>query len=384
MLSPRVLQLAALACGLLALLACSPATPRPSPASAAPGAQPTAPAAAEWEQQWQTVLKAGQQEGVVVVAGYPSDQTRLAITQQFEQQYGIKVDYQGLSPAQASQKILTERAAGQYLWDVVLAGTTSIVTTYKPVDALDPIEPALILPEVKDPGNWRNGLPYFDAQKLGLAMTPYASPAFIYNPTLVNPQEFDSYQDLLDPRWKGQLVARDPGVAGGGQAMFSFFYLQKDLGPKYIQGLLDQELVLSRDIQQPLDLVAQGKAAICIGCDPALVPTMREKGLSIGIVPPRQMKEGSYVTTGAGGVTLVNRAPHPNAAKVYVNWLLSQEGQVALGTALGLPSARKDVANDWVEPWLSDTDGLYFAYSEDALAESRTVAVPALAQMFSR
>ena len=59
-----------------------------------------------------------------------------------------------------------------------------------------------------------------------------------------------------------------------------------------------------------------------------LVAVARAKqGIPIAIVDARQLKEGADVNPANGSLALFNKAPHPNAAKVYINWLLSKEGQ---------------------------------------------------------
>ena len=56
---------------------------------------------------------------------------------------------------------------------------------------------------------------------------------------------------------------------------------------------------------------------------------MQTQGLPVDWFKPDHLKEGTYITGGSGGVALINKAPHPNAAKVGLNWLLSREGQMA-------------------------------------------------------
>src|SRR5258705_11694403 len=56
---------------------------------------------------------------------------------------------------------------------------------------------------------------------------------------------------------------------------------------------------------------------------------MQIQGLPVGWFKPDQLKEGTYITGGSGGVALINKAPHPNSAKIGLYWLLSPEGQIA-------------------------------------------------------
>lgn len=59
--------------------------------------------------------------------------------------------------------------------------------------------------------------------------------------------------------------------------------------------------------------------------------------------------EGMYLTTSSGNVALINRAPHPDAAVVFINWLLSREGQRYVSEAQLIHSARLDVPTDYLD-----------------------------------
>jgi iron(III) transport system substrate-binding protein len=333
----------------------------------------------------QRCCPAARKEGRVVVAGYPTDEARRASTEPFEQRYGITVQYEPLGGPQGAalvERVRTERAAGQHRWDVFVGGTTTIVTGLKPLGVLQPIEPALLLPEVKDPSLWRRGLEFTDGDKLGLVMTPYTIEAFMVNSRATRPEEFTSYRDLLDPRWKNQIIAHDPRIAGSGQAIFAFLYVHQDLGPDFLRALARQEPVLLRDVRQELDQLGQGKQAICLGCSPATVWPMIEKGVPITLLHPKQLREGGYISSGGGNVALFNNAPHPNAARVYLNWLLGPEGQTAVARALAYPSGRLDVSNEWTEPWQLPIDGYWPSHTEEAVSVTRAQVGPFVRELF--
>jgi len=289
----------------------------------------------------------------------------------FQQRYGIAVEYQGFQGPEFPPRVETERGAGQYLWDAFIGGTTSIITALKPIGALDPIQPALILPEVTDLKNWREGRIIFtEKDRLGIVMNPTTSESLFTNPTLMKADEIRSWKDLLDPKWKGKiLVGRDPRVAGPGQATFTMFYLHRDLGPDFIRALAKQELTILRDDTQALQWLAEGKYPILIGGSPRAAKDMLRQGVpNIKIAEPKQLREGSYVSAGAGSIVLLNRAPHPNAARVYINWLLTQEGQTVNSKAQDLPSWRVDVPTDHLSPTVLPQPGFVETYTEEAMA----------------
>ena len=97
---------------------------------------------------------------------------RDALTGPFSEKYGIGVDYFGVQGREIGPRVGAERKAGQYLWDVYIHGTTTGLTVMNPMGAFDPLEPALILPDVKNPQNWRNGiLEFIDAGRRILVTT---------------------------------------------------------------------------------------------------------------------------------------------------------------------------------------------------------------------
>jgi iron(III) transport system substrate-binding protein len=248
---------------------------------------------------------------------------------------------------------MTERRANVYYWDVIIAGTSSLLNALRPEGVLEPIEPALILPEVKDPKYWRGGqLPFFDKQRVGLSIARQALASLYINTQQVKAQEIRSWRFLLRPEFKEKiLIGRDPRLAGSGKATFLFFYIHKDLGADFIRQLVKQDLKLMQDDRMAATWLAQGKYPICI-CSQRQAERLMKQGLPVQPIDGRQLKEGAPVTLGAANMSLVNRAAHPNAAKLYVNWVLSKEGSALYSKANGVPSLRVDVPADHVEPWM--------------------------------
>ena len=192
--------------------------------------------------------------------------------------------------------------------------------------ALDPIRPALILPEVTDQTKWYlKKHQYSDPESqyvfnyLGSATYGAAN----YNTKLIDVKEFKSYWDLLNSKWKGKIEARDIREAGPGAGNTRFFYYHPELGPPFIRKLFgEMDVTLFRDFRQGPDWLATGKFAICFFCD---VDVLKRQGLPVDTFGPEVFKEGGGLVQQFGTVALVNRAPHPNAAKVFINWLLSRE-----------------------------------------------------------
>ena len=281
-----------------------------------------------WQQEWEKTLEAAKKEGQVVVyiSGYD------AVLADFEKEFPeIKVTAVTGRGNQLGPRLLAERRAEKYLADVSSTGANPNYQQYYLGKALDPIKPALILPEVTDPSNWylkRHQYSDPEGQYVFNYVGSATYGAVNYNTKLVDAKDFKSYWDLLTPKWKGKIAARDVREAGPGAGNTRFFYYHQDLGPAFIRKLFgEMEVTLFRDFRQGPDWLATGKYAICFFCD---VDVLKQQGLPVDTFGPRVFKEGGGLVQQFGTVALLNRAPHPNAAKVFINWLLSRSGQIAL------------------------------------------------------
>jgi iron(III) transport system substrate-binding protein len=352
-----------------------------APRAAAPAA---APPAAQVPSEWDQVVAAAKQEGSVSVIGPTGDDRRAVLTEPFEKQYGITVDFLADNGPGVPPRLSSERGAGLYLWDLFVGGTTTGLESLIPMGVLDSMDGAFILPEVKDPAVWRGGGPEFvDDGHTMLVMTPFQRGTLFINPNLVRPDEITSYKDLLDPKWKGKLVIDDPRKAGAGQATFTFFYRHPDLGPEFIRALARQEPLILRDYLQQLDGVGQGRYPLVIGSSDALAEQRMKSGVPIAIVDARQIKEGTDVSPASGAVALFNRPPHPNAARVYLNWLLSREEQTEFARATSYISSRLDVPTDHTFPWRVPVPGAVKTYDQLGM-DTKYELQPLLAELFGR
>jgi iron(III) transport system substrate-binding protein len=325
-------------------------------------------AAPSWQAEWERVLQAAKQEGVVSVLGTTGVEVRDALTLSFQKTYGIQVDYFGGSGSQQATRVSAERRAGKYAWDIFVGGTTTGLSSLIPIKAFDPMDPALILPEVKDPKNWRGGgIEFVDPGRQMAVMTPAHRVILIVNSGAVDPNSIKSYKELLNPKWKGQIAIDDPRRSGPGQACFTFFYLHPELGPDFIRALARQEPVVFRDPSQLVNLVGQGKYPILIGPRDTMLADALKRGLPISLVNPSTVQEGSDISPSSGNVAMFNRPPHPNAAKVYINWLLSKEGQTDHARALDTVSSRVDVTHDHADPWKIPRPGAIKTYTTEAM-----------------
>lgn len=311
-----------------------------------------------WQAEWEKTVTAARQEGRVTI--YLSMEATSPIEAGvFQKAYpGIKVSTVATPGGSlVGPRLLAERRAGKYLADVATVSPHTMMDLYRGA-ALEPVKPALMLPEVTDESRWWQGKHrYTDPEEryvfwyLGVAQAGHIS----YNKSLVNPREFKSFWDFLNPKWKGKIVANDPRGGGGGTAITRFFYYHPELGPEFLRRLFgEMDLTLSRDRRQQADWLGSGKFALCFFCTTVEVMKAKSQGLPVDLLG--FMKEGAGLTAAHGSIGLVNNAPHPNAAKVFVNWYLSRQGQTTLQTELAkkgtqsLNSLRIDIPKDMVPP----------------------------------
>lgn len=106
------------------------------------------------------------------------------------------------------------------------------------------------------------------------------------------------------------------------------------------------DLVLGRDQRLLAENLAKGKVAIMIGLTYySYLPFVKA---SLPIKPLSALKEGTYATGGSGNLAIIRNPPHPNATRVFVNWVLGREGQDLLSRALGQGTRRIDVDTSWL------------------------------------
>lgn len=339
----------------------------------------TFPAAAA---DWESTLAAAKKEGKVAVLTDITAAMRDALTLEFQKKYGIPVELMGVSGREVAPRVTAERKAGQFLWDVYVHGSTTALEAMIPMGAFDPLEPALILADVKEAKTWRGGaMEFLDPSKMVVVMTPFHRGTILYNTKLVNGQEFKSHKDLLQPKWKGKMAMDDPRRAGPGAATFTFFYLHPELGADFIRALGKQQIAILRDYAQEVDAVGQGRYPVLIGAADFVANNRAKQGVPISIVDPRQLKEGTDLSPANGTLALFNRAPDPNAAKIYINWLLSKEGQTTFARANGYISARLDVPTDHAEPWRIPQSGAIRTYTKAAMQAKENLQ-PLLQEVF--
>lgn len=312
---------------------------------------------AQVPKEWEKTVAAAKKEGQLNI--YLGQWAPVIEAGLFQKAFpDIKVVRTGGSPPQIMQQITSERRAGKYIADVIVEGINPNLTVFHANKMLDPIKPLLLLPDVLDESKWWQGKHHYADPEKQYVLRFVGSPQYgsiYYNTNLVKPGEIKSVWDFLNPKWKGKIGARDIRQPGPGNGAMRFFYFSPKIGPEFIKRLFgEMDVTLFRDTRQGVDWLANGKFAICFFCSADEVRKGNGQGLPVDNFGA--LNEGAGLVSLYGTIVLPTNAPHPNAAKVFTNWFLSRDGQLALQRELnksglgGVDSLRIDIPKDDVQP----------------------------------
>ena len=327
-----VVLLAALFAACAPQTTTAPSMPQLSPAPVSVSSPNLPPPIAE-DPAWQKVVETAKKEGKVVLYSFSfTGGVGVQLAKAFEERYGISVDIITGPGAQFIERIKTEQRAKQIMADVMegasananLAQQDGLSASYGEIPVLKEKDVWLIQPD-SDPA--RHVLYY----------SPILTGPWI-NTNLVKADEAPrSWRQLVEPRWRGKLVASDPDITPTPNV---FFVMLKRLGfdDNYFKALAAQQLILTPTAWQPSSILARGEAHILIaGQVINIAPVLAEKAP----VKPIDMEEGLFAR--AQALNILANAPHPNAARLFLNWSLTEEGQTVQARAKTVLSLRRDV-----------------------------------------
>ena len=320
------------------------------PRAAEAGSVQIAQASAAWDK----LVKAAQKEGKVevILGGQMPRKLRVAMPA-FTKKYGIKVNFQTGSSRKHSARIRAERKSGRYTADVWIGGANTALSILLPNKMLAPIKPLLVDPEVKNPARWYQGKLHFTDPEGRYILTWGASPANVIaiNTNLVKPSEIKSMWDLLDPKWKGKIVARSPARRGAAASSVPML-LHPKIGKKWFQRWANEmDVTIVRDSRQAVEWLALGRYSIGMFGLGTPAEEMQKQGFPILPYLPHVLKEGETLSASAANIMAVDHPANPNAQKLFINWALSKETQTLfIKTGKTSDSLRMDVAEDAIEP----------------------------------
>ena len=278
---------------------------------------------------WDGILAKAKAEGVVVVHGPPGATYRATMVTAFNAVYpDIKVQFSGASGSIEIPKVVRERQAGIYAWDVWVSGPTGALSQLKDIGFFQPLAPVL-RPETMAEDKWLNGFAHgwMDSdKKLFYAFDGTVQTPVTVNWDLISPAALTTIADLAKPEFAGKIAFHDPRVTGSGNGASQT--LLHNIGEAGLVALYKNKVVYTSNTQQIGEWVVRGRYPIAIGLEAFVVSEFQAQGIgqNVSVLPDDYFKE-QQISVGFGCVGLVDRAPHPNAAAVYINWLMSKAGQ---------------------------------------------------------
>jgi iron(III) transport system substrate-binding protein len=273
-----------------------------------------------------------------------------ATVREFQRRFPqVRVELTVQNPSSIAPRIVTEQKNGVFAWDSWWAASTAMNNIVLPADGFDPIADYLVLPTVKDPRMWYAPDHRYtsDAKPFVILHSLHVETGVIFNRAVVRGLRIKSAQDLLDPRLKGLIAIRDPS-SGTTSGSYVLAELLKRNGPEFIRKLIiDQNPAIIENARQLNDAVLRGDYAVSLGSSPDILSRCHKLGgcRQVVALPIAQM-------ISSRGVGVLRHPPHPAAARLWVNWLLSREGQQvyvrewARDQSAGATSLRRDVAPD--------------------------------------
>ena len=334
-------------------------TPTPAPAAATPTVD------ASFEAEWQRLIEAAQEEGKLVIAGGGGVQDIAPIYKIFQEKFGVQVILGRGSSTEHANRILAEQSAGRFTVDVAHSGANSANVRYIANGMAQPIAPWIFHPEAA-PENWFGDRWWFTdtEEQYHFVMTSNLSSGsggdFWWNTNNVSLEEVASWRtwrDVLSDDNIGKIISLTHFVGGAtGGDLKSF--LDPNQGPWYFERLkTEMDTFFTPDFNLIVDGLSFGSydLAIDIGGAGRELEEVRDAGGPVesyedayvkGLVPGLENIQTLNATGGAGGMLLImQNTPHPNATKLYVNWILSREGQQTIHDTPGERDAPGELHN---------------------------------------
>jgi iron(III) transport system substrate-binding protein len=256
----------------------------------------------------QANVEAGKKEGKVIVYGSVVPQAMDGLHQGFKKKYGIDVEYWRGSSTQVSERALTEWRAGKPGFDVV-EGNRGVQLIMKGEGLFAKYVPPS---SEKFPAQFK--------EKDGL-ITPWRvlPISIIYNTDLVKANEVPkTLDDLLDPKWTGKISIPDPTRhTTTAQFLWNLQKFKKDKWLDYVKALAKQKPILVESLAPVTTTVIKGEAPVGI----TYIKYIKQYKGPVTYVPMDQyLTDPNYLSLSA-------KSTHANAAKLYIDFAASADGQ---------------------------------------------------------
>ncbi|MBP1154918.1 MULTISPECIES: extracellular solute-binding protein [unclassified Paenibacillus] len=304
---------------------------------------------------WNAIVKAAQEEGTVNCGCPPRPDFTKILKEGFEAAYpGITLEATPATLPEFPLRVVNEQQAGKYLWDVYMFGPGPEIFELKNKGNLEPFLDYVTLPEVLDGSVYEGGLQsaFLDTDKKYIFSMWWHANSIGVNRNMFSDDGIDSFDDLYDPKYKGKIVWVDPRGGGSGSS-YAAFVLSKYGKDGLKKILVDQEAMLVKgNVEAAEQLIRGGKGISIPDISYDAFVQYEKAGVKTNIAATQKLKDLSFTSVGGSSPAVFKEPPHPNATKVFLNWVLSKEGQTLISEKLKNNSRRKDVpvANPALQP----------------------------------
>jgi iron(III) transport system substrate-binding protein len=253
-----------------------------------------------------------EQEGELVFYCHENEAGTVAILNGFKKDFPkIKTSYIRAQTGALYTKILSERSAGRFQVDVLQLSDMAPAMDFQKKGGWE----QYVSPEAKayKPAYLSNPAGYF-------FWTGVTFAGIAYNKNKVKPEDAPKgWKDLLDPKWKDSMSSK---ISSSGTQFAQWYALRNLYGPDFWKEFAKQRPRGFDSRVQLFDRLAKGDDKICAVAEWAAVTLYLEKSAPIEFVAPA---DGLTVTPLIVG--MVSKAPHPEAAKLFIDWAMSNRGQ---------------------------------------------------------
>ena len=290
---------------------------------------------------WDATVAAAKKEGKLVIAGPPGSTWRGALTA-FAEDYGIPVELTQIDITFWT-RLRQERQVGQYLWDaVVLPPSTDAYRMINDDHGMTDVRALLVLPEVVDDKAWAGGFENLfndNGRKYSIGFSLQATPGAWVNRDKVPVSELSSMDQLIEPRFKGLMSSQDYHE-GAPLNLFGPLIRDPHYGADFVKKMLANDITFVANGGQQVDWLIRGKYPIGLGILTAGLLNAKAQGIADHV----QALPGILrYSSGNSGLMVFKEAPHPNAVKLYANWLLTKRAQQLIADKVNYNSRRLDV-----------------------------------------